>query len=246
MSRKEVMKRILITVPIVALLISITSMVIVHAVSERSLERVSDLEARFENVLQATSKQRNESVASIIKKHHELMSKRVNSTSDISIRITTPDSMYEFTDLNLLCNEFVMDNDLWYAQAISPYISPGVEWDDYVRVDSDDGHWIKMHVVNTASEDVATMDCTVFTIGFKNCEGYSINGITAGDEMEDIIVRLGKPDEFSISDSNKITGLTYDYGNFRINVVAGVYDGRVDYVEAVCTNTDGYSNGRWK
>lgn len=162
------------------------------------------------------------------------------------IRIDTPYKSYEFTDMKIKCNSFAMDNNLFYDRAVAPYISPGVEYDIYLRCDKEDYHWIKMHVVNTEDEDICNADCKCFTVGINMIEGYSINGISVGDNINDIIKDIGAPDDFSLSDHNIISGATWDYGDYEINVRCDTLRGEVEYVEAVCKSTGGYSNGRWK
>lgn len=162
------------------------------------------------------------------------------------LKIATDNFSYEFTDMKLSSTRFVCDNDLWYASWYSPYLSPGVEHDIYVRADQEDVHWIYFHVVNTEKEDVSAADCTAFTFGVRGIEDVSVCGFQIGDDIEDIIDELGVPDSFALSDYDVISAATYDYGDFEFNIVCSIARGTVEYLEVKCKNTDGFMNGEWR
>lgn len=165
--------------------------------------------------------------------------------SEEKIRIETPDYAYEFTDMRLTCEDFVMDNNLWYTTMtnIVPSVAPGTGTDLYIRGDENERHYIKFHTVNTTDSNMNASDCTVFLIGIKGLEEFSIADISIGDKMEDIISEKGAPDAFSISDYDEVSDAVYHYGDFDLNITADMY-GRVTYVEAVCTkDTENYRNG---
>ena len=159
----------------------------------------------------------------------------------ISIKIDTPNNKYE-----LSAQKLAMDNNLWYMHRLSPYVSPGVAYDTYLCGDNNEDHWIKTMSINTGKEDTCAADNTAFLIGVKGLDGYGIGGIMIGEDMKDVIDKLGQPSEFSVSDYNKISGATYDMGDYRINIISGVITGQVEYVEVVCLKDNKYYSGeKW-
>lgn len=171
---------------------------------------------------------------------------KINNTpsSTEDIEVTTPVNTYEFTDMNLKGGRFVSENNLWYITSISPYISPGVGFDMYIRGDNDEYHYIKMHLVNTEKKDVTASGCKIYTLGVHMLDGFSIGGIAIGDYTEDVVHRIGEPDAYSVSDYDAISYLRYDYGDFEVNARGSVVNGRIEYVEVVCKDVKGFENGK--
>lgn len=244
MSRKNKIKRMLIALQIVCPIVAIISVFACVWMYNSYEDRVRNIENYIDLARENDSKE--DSLSDMIRRNNPFVSIRITPISEDSISVRAPLAYYEFTDMDMRCNDFAMDNDLWYAYAISPYISPGVEGDIYLRGDNNEHHWIKMHVINTDAEDTSLSDCTVFSLSIHGLDGYEVGGISVGDKLEDVIRDKGTPSSFSISDYDVISGLTYDYDNFAINAVANVLTGKVEDIEVVCKSVDNYRNGKWR
>ncbi len=243
-TRKDIVKVVLLILPVVAIVVSICASIIVVSSRTVIVEKLDSIDTEL--AILNNDDDDSMTLSESIRKRNPLFEMRVKPVHKDNIRVQGPMRTYEFTDMELICNDFVMDNDLYYEYKVQPYISPGVGRDVLIRGDEDDRHWIKVHVVNTMDADLCACDCSVYSIGVEGLEGFSINGISIGDNMEDVLIRTGIPDAFSVSDYDVISGAMYDYGDFRINIQASILSGDVEYIEVVCEDTDGYDNGRWK
>lgn len=203
-----------------------------------NIDRLDRLEAQVDSVTFKVDKKN--SVAS--SKKHDVIHEKTDKKSDISIDVISPKNKYEFTE-EKTCSEFSVENDLWYAWSISPYISPGVEADVYLRGDYEKDHYIKAHVINTTDEDISESSCSMFGLSVRGIEGWAIGGIAIGSSTKDIIERLGTPDSFTISGYDVVSSLTYIYGNYEVYAIADTLRGEVYYIEVVCKDYNAYRNG---
>lgn len=243
MNRKNRVKGILLFFQILCLIVAVVSVVGWIITCNTYGSRLENLEAAMNR---ANSVQDTESLSSKIRKNYVIDSIVPKPKSKQKIKIETPEHAYEFTDMDLTCGRFAHENNLWYLHGLDLYISPGIEDDIIILGDQDDNHWMKVHVVNTGDSDVSKSGCTMFALGIQGIEGYSINGVSVGDSIEEVVERLGTPDSFSISDYDEISGAVYDYGDYELRIIGNTIKGTVAYVEVSCKKTDGYSNGTWK